>query len=497
MADCCCNPLGAAPGSTLPPVTAADNGDVLGVVAGTWQKAFNGFRAVATVAARNALTATGIVTAGMLAYVTETQCLYLLNPDLATWTFFAPSPALASQAAWEVNAATGSDNNSGLPGSPLATTEELSRRLSPGMQLCTFRQSTTISIAAGTYGALLLAYTVAPALTGITIAFTGTVSSVADTLTSVVNTTAGTQGRITLASGAGLTARMRIRSTSGANIGAITYGVGALNAANDSFVKTWLPNTSGALANVNIANGTTVALDTLQTTINRVQLQPTGRAGQVLTTFSDIICPNGLTLNQDQGSASATAFGCVIGGGRSAGNYRLVNCKLTGSVQYALLQGIGTPVFAGCCFSQCTFITSIDAVFNTANAWDASTITVAGTAAVGGSGTSTLQEWSNGAGLTAVQVAGANNAPGACATFYWNGGQIIGFGTPYAVGYNLDSGTRMLFNAIANVQIPSTQNVIMTGQNQTYAALTNGGDYQRASCFWSKFQDTTAAFNNL
>src|SRR6267142_4909610 len=109
--------VGPAVTTSLPVVDATDNGDNLSVVGGVWAKAFNGFRSVADIAARNALTASGIVTAGMLAYVSTTQCLYLLENDLVTWGFFAPSPALALQAAWAIDAATGSDNNSGAPGS--------------------------------------------------------------------------------------------------------------------------------------------------------------------------------------------------------------------------------------------------------------------------------------------------------------------------------------------------------------------------------------------
>jgi hypothetical protein len=458
-------------GSNLPAVTATDAGDILQVsAAGAWAKAADAFVSFATVAARTAYT--GLIIPGMICYVTATQCLYLLASDGTTWNFYAPSPALASQTAWAIDISAGSDNNSGAPGSPLATTEELSRRLCPRGATWTMTASVAITIAAGSYGSLELNYEVQEPTSGVTLTITGAITSVADMLTSVVNTTTSTQGRITIATGP-VTARQRIRSTSGANVGAITYGVGALNSSTDTFVKTWLPNTAGAIANVNIANGTTVALDTLQVTIARCVLKPVQRSSaQLTTTVNDCIFPNGIALLMTQGSGNALLFGCKISGGRSNGNARLVNCQITGVSQFSFLQygSVGTPTFAGCAFSQVTLTYSgVSCNCNVANCFDASTVSVSGDnnqagTTFGGGGTSIIQEWSNGAGLTAITLQGGT-------VFNWQAGQIIGFGTAYDVGYSFESGASAVCSSVANVQIPSTQNLVLAGNNFSYTDL--------------------------
>lgn len=487
-------------GELLPAVGVNDAQDVLAVnPAGAWATAANGFLHFTTAALRNAYP--GLRTEGMLAYVSTTQCLYMLAPDLTTWMFFAPSPALQAQAAWAIDAGTGSDNNSGAPGSPLASTEELGRRVCPRGGTWTLSGSVAITIAAGSYGALELNYAPQEPLTGLTFSIACAFTSVAATLTSVVNTTAGTQGRITIAAGPTFTARQRIRSTSGANIGAITYGVGGLNSTTDTFVKTWLANVVVPAGAVNIANGTTVALDTLGVTIARCILRPiTHASAQLTTTISDAILPNGISILQMQGSSNAAALGCLITGGRSQGNFRFVNCKFTGTPQLTdLLNGdSGAPVLVGCCFSQATLLVATTVFCNLANCFDASAVQVGGRAATLSINAGTLQEWSNGAGLTAITIGGAaiSTLMSGVGVFYGggSGGQIIGFGTAYAVGYALESGTSVVTVSMAAMQINSTVNVQMSGNARTYAQLP--GDYQRANCFFSVTQDTTAAFNN-
>jgi len=459
-----------------------------------------GWRTVPTIAARNALVTAGpqFLKRGMVAFVESTQCAYLLNVDLATWSFLLPSPALQLQAAWEINQATGSDDNTGLPGSPLATTEELCRRLCPRGQVWTLAQNTTITISPGNYGAIDLTYTHAEPLLNLTMRIVGVLaSSTPDLITSIVDTTPATQGRITLQSGAALTARSRIRVTAGPSIGAITYGVGPLNAPNDTFIKTWFPNTAAALNNVVVTNDTPVAIDVLGVTVQRCTLRPLTRASGVITEVRDLILPGNATMINPQNNTNAAAFGCRISGGRGAGNYRLINCQFTGTVLYVGQVGAGTPTIAGCCFSQALFFTDIAVAVNTACCFDASQVQIGGNGLFGAAGTATLQEWSNGAGLTAIALGGSNVSALFRAGFCWAAGQIIGFGTPYEVGYNLESGCCALVLNPANIEIPSVTNVIMSGQARTYAQLANGGDFQRANCFWSRFQDTTAAFNDL
>lgn len=421
----------------------------------------------------------------------DADCSFALLSDSAAIAMWRPALSLITD--WYINGSTGNDANDGSIAHPLATTEELMRRLCPGGVTMTMTNSVNVHIAAGTYNVLDLTYAINPPLTGLAFSIICDFTSVTDTLTSVVNTTSSTQGRVTLASGAGLTARMRIRSTSGANVGAVTYGVGALNAANDSFVKTWYP-TADTLGAVNVANGTTVALETLGVTINRCTLRPSGAGTSVLiTTVSDGIFPNGLSILTTGGSGGSKAIGCKVSGGRSGGNYRMVNCQLTSAPQFARLDAApgGAIVLAGCAVSQASLILLYPGVVNSACCFDASTVLMSGTGAcLAGNGTSALEEWSNGAGLTAVTVGGAANAENGGENFYWNAGQIIGFGTPYAVGYSLESDTRAIVNSIANIQIPSVINVILSGQQFTYAQMPKA--LPRAMCAFMLFQDTSA-----
>lgn len=396
-------------------------------------------------------------------------------------------------AAWFVDASAGSDNNDGKSAlTAFKTTEKLSQTLCPNGITFVMRQSIAITIAAGSYGSLELNYAAQEPLSGLTLSISCAFTSVADTLTSVINTTAATQGRITVAGGP-LTARMRIRSTSGASVGAITYGVGALNSSTDTFVKTWLPNTAAALNPSNIVNGTTVALDTRTVTIARCFLRPIAHSSaQLTTTVNDGIFPNGLNILNTQGSGNALAFGCLISGGRSGGNYRMVNCQMTGAPQFSSLSGsTGTPVFAGCGFSQASvIIAGVSVNLNAANCFDASTILVFGAGSqLNGAGSSSFQEWSNGAGLTAITL-GISVTPNVGESFCWAAGQMIGFGTAYAVGYAMESGTNATCASMGNVQIPSTQNVVMSGQNFAYTDIPLA--LSEAGCSFSVTQDTGA-----
>ena len=458
-----------------------------------------GLRTVADITARNAVSANALLCKeGMLCYVQLTKCYYALNADLATWSFFAPSPVLAAQAAWAIDATSGSDNNSGAPGSPLASTEELSRRLCPGGAICYLQQNTTVAIAAGTYGDLYLQLACAGAV-ALTFTINAAFTAVADTLTSVVNTVPGTsQGRITVAAGP-LTARGRIRSTSGAQIGAVTYATGALNSSTDAFVKGWYP-TADTLNYVNVANGTTVAIEALTVTINRMFIRGVLHSSATPTIrVNDVNLPNGVIMPFAGGSTSCVLNGCAIGGGRSNGNVRLLNCKVSGAPQFSSLPSApgGAPVLAGCLVTGTPIVSGVDVNINACNcmdacAWDVGAVTISVPTAVGAaltaSGFGGGTEWSNGAGLTAVLAPPGSFVGFVSSTFF-------GFGTAYAVGYNLAGGVTMVCGSIADIQIPSTQNVIMAGNNRTYAQLP--GDYQRAACTVALSQDTGAIFNSL
>src|ERR1700675_5159041 len=130
---------------------------------------------------------------------------------------------------WFVDASLGSDNSDGKSAGAGAfkTTEKLSQTLCPNGTQLVIGQNVTVSIAAGTYKRLSLNLA---ALEGsgfnftINCAFTSTADML---LTGVVNTSSATltRGQLTVSSGA-FSAQCRIRSTSGANIGAICYSTG-------------------------------------------------------------------------------------------------------------------------------------------------------------------------------------------------------------------------------------------------------------------------------
>lgn len=457
-----------------------------------------GLRTVADIATRNLLSMTGplFLKEGMLAYVQSTKCYYALAPDLVTWDFYDSNQVeLGKQASWEISASTGSDNNSGLVGFPLATTDEFSRRLSPGGTICYLAQNTTLHIATGTYQKLRLELGALSSAVSFTI--NCDFSSVTDTLTSVINTVANvSQGRITVATGP-ITKQQRIRSTSGANINAVTYGEGPVNSSTDTFVKTWYP-TADTLHEVNIANGTTVAIETLTVSIAEVYINPIRYPNPVTIRINDCKMPNGFAIPTSGGSASYILNGCSIDGGRSNGNVRLLNCKVNDGIQFSGLEygNDAAVVLAGCLCTGTIIIFGIDIVLNVCCSCDAASWNLGGSSDVtnsyanstfGGGGGGGACEWSNGSGLTAIRLSSG-------AAFFWSNPAIYGFGTPYDVGFNLASGTKATVNTIANVEIPSTQNVIMAGNNQTFAQLP--GYYSRANCFFSINPDTGAAFSN-
>lgn len=442
-----------------------------------------GYRTVLTIAERNLITLTGtlFLKAGMLVYVETTQCIYILNVDLATWTFLAPSPALQLQSAWEVSQASGSDTNTGLPGSPLATTEELSQRLCPFGRTCIIRQSVAIAIGAGSYGSLELAVGIAEPLTGLTFNINCTFTAVSDTLTSVVNTVAGvSQGRITVATGP-LTTRQRIRSTSGSNINAITYATGVLNSPTDAFVKTWYP-AADTLNPVNITNGTTINRETLTVTFAKVNLKTSVKGGLTFR-LKDCIMPNGLIFQNPLGSGSCLIEGCEITG-RINGNVRFLNSKLVNGGFVSFPLAAGSPTLAGCLLTGSGLVViGCRMGINPCNCFDAAALGLLSGGTVDGAGGGGACEWSNGSGLTAISI-----GPGS--DFRWANPAIFGFGTPYNIGFSLESGGQAIVNAIANIQILSTQNVVMTGQNVTYAQLPRV--YPRAGCLFAINPDPTA-----
>ncbi len=403
---------------------------------------------------------------------------------------------------WYVNASTGSDLNDGKSfATQFATVEKLSQTLCPDGTVVIIHQNVTIHIgydasgnpsAPATYGTLYLPFQVAEPLSNLTFTINCAFTSTTGTLTSVVDTTISTQGRITV-SGTTLTNRCRIRSISGAQSGAYTYGIGPVNSVTDSFIKSWYP-ISDPLNAVNVANGTLIAVDTLLVTINHLYISPISRSGtagigQVITTINDVILPNGANLPYPQGSTGFLLKGCKFTGtssGRINGNVRALNCQFAGIAAFSGL-GYGYNgefVLAGCVFSVATIQIGIYSLIdNVANAYDQSSIDVGIAGAFSLFGTSSIREWSNGAGLTAITLRRG-------AIFSADGGRQFGFGTPYDVGFNIESNCQATTASAAIIGIPATIQLNMSGHHLSYSDIPIA--FPRAGCVFSINPDPTA-----
>jgi hypothetical protein len=253
--------------------------------------------------------------------------------------------------------------------------------------------------------------------------------------------------------------------------------VGALNSATDSFIKSWYSIAGNTV--VNVANGTTVTVETLLVTIARVRLVPIAQTNaQLSMQINDCILPNGITMPTTQGSSVATIVGCELPAGRINANVGLRNSKLAAPV-FVGLANVGTPVLAGCLLTGAAIITLTAVNWNVGNAFDGGSCVVQS----GRVDFSSLCEFSNGAGLTAVNLQQISQSA-------WTGGAAFGFGTPYAIGWSLESGCLVVASSVANASIPSTQNLSMTGHNLAYAAapLT----YPRAACTFAITPDPAA-----
>jgi len=411
---------------------------------------------------------------GMQVYSLSTKVYYSLGTNLTTWRAIDANPVLATQSDWYVAATGGSDDNDGTSGHPLASLDELRARLNPGGAWFRPQQSTTVHVGAGTYNALELSISIP---VGSNYAFTVAcdyVSGSSITLSGVTNTvgsTTPTRGSIQTASGA-FADKARIRSTSGANVGAITYCTG-LTSSTNAFVKTWMLDSGTTVNQVNIANGTTCCIDTLQVTITRVQIRVPGNplAGSIV--IKDAILPRGAEVVNTIGGSAALYFSqCLVGNTlgdqcRFSGNLQLRNCRLIGAVGGANFTFFGTlqPVLWGCSIeTQITAITSLQLAGS--NCFNGGTVKAGGITQTNIAGAVYLSatEWVNGGNSdTAVSVGSSSNVEIA--------GQQFGFGSSYAVGFALIAGAFAIADSAAYLGILATQQVTLAGQNHTYADL--------------------------
>lgn len=454
-----------------------------------------GLRTVADIVARNLISSGSplFCKEGMLVYCKSTQCIYQLRADLTTWLFFAASPALASQANWAVDIATGNDNNSGLPGSPLASSEELSRRLCPNGTLLTINQNTVVSFATGAYGRLQLLLA-SPTATSFSFIINCAFTSTADmALTTVVNTNNATlvRGQLTVSSGA-FTNQARIRSTSGANIGAIAYSSGQNTSPQNHFVGPFF--NYATFGTPNIANATNVAVDTLGVSFADVEVN-------FSTTFGFFELHDAKLLNGASTNANINLVGCELTG-NFYGGCRIEQCRMLGAVSF----NAGEWQFYGCAqqTNNVGFFCGALAGYNLGCLFDGAGVLARQGANLSFAGQT---EWENGAGGTALQTnAGATIVIGAK---QW--GNAAAPGSAYA-GYVIGPGSQMSASTVAFLAIPvsvAAAAISMAGQSFSYSDFpiaipesacsfsVNGPDAQGISTTGRSVQLPAAARGNV
>ncbi|HMG12303.1 MAG TPA: hypothetical protein VK571_03935, partial [Gemmatimonadaceae bacterium] len=429
-------------------------------------------------------------TAGETAGIDATQVVAATTVAGNVWERMGiVSLANAFVAGWFVDDATGNDTNNGTSSiTALKTTEELCRRLSPGGQTYVVRQNTAVTIGTGSYGDLSLNVSF-PSGTAFSFTINGSVtSSAAITLATVVDTVptvTPVRGRITTASGT-FVDKKRIRSTSGASVGAITYSTG-LTSATDTFVKSWFLESS--LTAVNIAPGTTCVVDTLTTSIARVQIRTAGNPIAGTFKISDVILANGCDIEDFiVGSAAMQLSQCELGGGsgscRVNGNIQFLNCRSTTSLLsvFQLIQ----PVFIGSVIEG-QFITETSTLFFRANCFNGGTLHLGGTITTANATTRLNDvEWVNGIASSAVSLAAGTTLEVT--------GQQFGFGAAYATGFQLDSGAIASTTAVSFLGIIATQQLVMSGRNLLYANVPIS--FPEAACFFALSPDPSALGTN-
>lgn len=429
---------------------------------GTGGGAPGAYLIVPTISDRNAITGQE----GLLVFVQSVKVIYQLAADLTTWDFFDASPELATQEAWEVNAVTGSDDNDGKPGTPLATSEELCRRLCPrGAELAP-QQNTVVNFSAHAYGKLRLNI-VWPDIASFSHGFTvrGTITQViTGNVTAVVNgVPQSTRPQVTVASGT-LVAGQRMQYppdaletfASGA---AITFSNGLNANAQNSFTPVWSDVTDAH--GTNISPGGPIGVDTLHTSFDDIDIQNWGLG------YTDIInaqlsnCTRALSTF-DASPASLDYglqfLGCEISGSWFDVHADLVWCRNTADVVFAG----GAPRFYACAIqNQITFMNQCYAQFRAAVNMDGGNVLVF-------NGCQLLQvdqfEMENG---TSDKIAIAIKT----GCFFSTVNACWGLAGAYGTGIRIDAGAGATYVQSSDLSIPSAINVDLGGNHLAFGGL--------------------------
>lgn len=237
------------------------------------------------------------------------------------------------QAAWFISPGPGNDENAGDTALvPIQTLAELTRRLNGSGGTATINQNTLVTFANGSPGAINLDVHI-----GDTFFFTfqGAISSTAasaiDAVTATVPST-NTRGAITDAATV-FVDQTRLRLTSGASTGALAW-VTRVIAAGNANVSRWAlvnPQLSTFPTLVEPAAGTTFVVDSLATTINRIDIRVRGN-GRMIIRDMNITSQEAHRITQDQTlQAGVYIYGCNVQTADFFGsNGMLMSCQILG-----------------------------------------------------------------------------------------------------------------------------------------------------------------------
>jgi hypothetical protein len=226
-----------------------------------------------------------------------------------------------NQASWFLDPAAGNDENSGdVVGSPLLTLAELTRRINGASIIAT----TTITLAAGTYGDLTLDLSVATGVFvivqgALTTSATGTLSAVTDSAP-LAFPGVSTRGAVTNTGGdPAYVDRTRLRLTSGTNSGALAW-VTRVIATDNANVSRWAnanPTVTTLPTIGNAGVGNTYAVEAFASTIRRLSLRCRGQGRIVVRECTITISGTSQAhrAQNDQGTLGGVYFySCLFSG---------------------------------------------------------------------------------------------------------------------------------------------------------------------------------------
>lgn len=401
----------------------------------------------------------------------------------------AGNATAATVPAWFVNAASGSDTNTGQSAATaFQTAEKLSQVLCPGGQRVLLRQNTNIFFAPGAYGKLELAidwpsgtplFSIGLQIFG---AFTQTIVVVgAVHVTTAPAAAGGVRAEVNTAAGA-FVAKSRMTSPPcvvGNDVpGLLTYSTGLNGSALDTFTGNWM-DIFGHAANTPGA-GSQIGIDVVNVTIATLNLDCNGTG---FSYVQDVNATGGNMRSDYVASADdyvLQLFGCGIEGTFNNTQADFLGCRTTAAATFVG----GSPRFFGCAWQNAvTFEFSCYAQFRSANYADGGSMLIQKAAQVL---SVNFFEWCNGAGSAWTLNPG---------TFLNVQGLLWGaVSTPYAVGVTQQSGTGVIgtgASLASNFAIPATNQFSTCGQLTAVAPVT-GFAFARAGCFVALDPDPTA-----